>query len=921
MKKFLSILLALAVGFTFTFGSAMSAFAATTNSLNEAQNYVDNAVNVANGQATLNADYCKTALDYATAESKNAAQLILSDLTSKYNLDDETEMNSFKAEFSKWALGSITPPTYIGKGSLAFAKTSYLAYFNEKAESKDIEARLAEAKTQINAIDTTVFSGKTYNVSGVDYTYKTYAEKLIKDYTATLSDEITLFSGITDYADKKAKINTTLYGVNGTKANPTGGLYLTLYGNKTTKGLLTVEEEKEQQGTAVVDVEHAKAELAYKAKVELYNQWKVVKGDSATAKFGNAASWATNNKIGDITVYDATNKKIFGVDVANLADLTAEEAAAINAVIMEALNKTIEVANVYFDELEITEVGTNGTVAKALALLVSGTDSDVVIDKALKAIDKYNAAEKVAATKKDAVMFDGSKKYNDADIDEALAKDKKDIYANFMNNSWVGENNLGKVISVVDPVANAIAEAEGKFISAIITAGKDKTAEADKKYCRNYYDEALFGDGYDKVESATKASLNEAKTIEEVNSIMTDADAKLAKLRTKAERDAIDTAEYAKYETAINNYAAQVMQGLKGSDYRTASFNDIVKKYIGAAVGMAASVDNAGKIDLARNIEEVKALYDEAKKDIDNVISDAELKAEAAKVAETIAKLPATVDKALGNEDQFTAAYDAYKAYLELPGSAETDITGYLVFKSKMTDLKNYQKAAVEKAVKTISDPVTLADKDAVKAASDMYSKYSKYYKQYDETFMTKPSALTNAETAVYNAEVAAVKQMILKLTDASTVEDIAAAKAAYEALSGSQQRMVNANLGEYAYKLDLFEKDAKWTAEDAKAYVQDLAIAVRTAKVGKKVKVTVNADVQTLVDNGFTVEYKFYKSTKKGSGYKNTVNKTANTYTNTNPVKGKNYYKVKLVVKNADGAVVATTPLTQCKYGVRTIK
>ena len=107
----------------------------------------------------------------------------------------------------------------------------------------------------------------------------------------------------------------------------------------------------------------------------------------------------------------------------------------------------------------------------------------------------------------------------------------------------------------------------------------------------------------------------------------------------------------------------------------------------------------------------------------------------------------------------------------------------------------------------------------------------------------------------------------------------------------------------------------------EAKAYVQDLAIAVRTAKVGKKVKVTVNADVQTLVDNGYTVTYKFYKSTKKGSGYKNTVNKTTNTYTNTNPVKGKNYYKVKLVVKNADGAVVATTPLTQCKYGVRTIK
>ena len=44
-----------------------------------------------------------------------------------------------------------------------------------------------------------------------------------------------------------------------------------------------------------------------------------------------------------------------------------------------------------------------------------------------------------------------------------------------------------------------------------------------------------------------------------------------------------------------------------------------------------------------------------------------------------------------------------------------------------------------------------------------------------------------------------------------------------------------------------IYLKDAKWTAEEAKAYVQDLSIAVRTAKVGKKVKVTVNADVQTL--------------------------------------------------------------------------
>ena len=128
---------------------------------------------------------------------------------------------------------------------------------------------------------------------------------------------------------------------------------------------------------------------------------------------------------------------------------------------------------------------------------------------------------------------------------------------------------------------------------------------------------------------------------------------------------------------------------------------------------------------------------------------------------------------------------------------------------------------------------------------------------------------------------------------------------------------------GHFSTYAIMAETDAdKAIAKQTKALISDVKIKVVTKKLSRRsVKVTVNADVQKLVDNGFTVTYKFYKSTKKGSGYKNTVNKTTNTYTNTNPVKGKNYYKVKLVVKNADGTVVATTPLTQCKYGVRTIK
>ena len=58
---------------------------------------------------------------------------------------------------------------------------------------------------------------------------------------------------------------------------------------------------------------------------------------------------------------------------------------------------------------------------------------------------------------------------------------------------------------------------------------------------------------------------------------------------------------------------------------------------------------------------------------------------------------------------------------------------------------------------------------------------------------------------------------MILKLTDASSSEDVAAAKAAYEALSGSQQRAVRSGLGAYAYKLDKFEELAIKAVESLK--------------------------------------------------------------------------------------------------------
>lgn len=106
-----------------------------------------------------------------------------------------------------------------------------------------------------------------------------------------------------------------------------------------------------------------------------------------------------------------------------------------------------------------------------------------------------------------------------------------------------------------------------------------------------------------------------------------------------------------------------------------------------------------------------------------------------------------------------------------------------------------------------------------------------------------------------------------------------------------------------------------------------NLGLTVRTSKTTKKnVKAVVKETselkdlIKEIKDAGYTVKYKFYRSTKKSSKYIATVTKSENTYTNTTGKKGtKYYYKARLAVYDTDGNLVAQTELKQCKYGLRT--
>ena len=131
---------------------------------------------------------------------------------------------------------------------------------------------------------------------------------------------------------------------------------------------------------------------------------------------------------------------------------------------------------------------------------------------------------------------------------------------------------------------------------------------------------------------------------------------------------------------------------------------------------------------------------------------------------------------------------------------------------------------------------------------------------------------------------------------------------------------------------------DAAANIAKAKSIVKDLKLVARSSKTAKKnIKAVLKSDakvtasIKELKDLGFTVKYRFYRSTKKAVSYKSTVTKKAAgykaavtkktaSYTNTGGKKGTKYfYKVQVRVYDENGKLTAKTALKQCKYASRT--
>ena len=116
-----------------------------------------------------------------------------------------------------------------------------------------------------------------------------------------------------------------------------------------------------------------------------------------------------------------------------------------------------------------------------------------------------------------------------------------------------------------------------------------------------------------------------------------------------------------------------------------------------------------------------------------------------------------------------------------------------------------------------------------------------------------------------------------------------------------------------------------KQNADKINSLIREAKLKATTSKTAKKsIKVKIgeaknsNSLIKEAKAMGYTVKYKFYRSTEKASKYTAKITKKSSVYINTKGRKGtKYYYKAKVLVYDGK-TLIAQTELKQCRYGVR---
>ena len=358
------------------------------------------------------------------------------------------------------------------------------------------------------------------------------------------------------------------------------------------------------------------------------------------------------------------------------------------------------------------------------------------------------------------------------------------------------------------------------------------------------------------------------------------------------------------------------------------------------------------------NVEAARAAYNALDAEGKQEIAAAELKK--LTDAEAQIKFYSEIDDvkakfaALKETSSESAARDAYNAYKKLSAEQQEYIT--------IEDSNTYNELAKKYNLSSVAGSAEMPESEVVttgKAGTAVTTspttvkmsgttatvtvkadnqkeilKQAKEKKSAQVVLAIANSDAKGAEKLELNLEKSFLESL-LKDTSAKLVVKTPLGQKTYE--RNELQKLVNETTGT-TVKAEINKDNVDTAAEEptddaaakiakAKSIVKNMKLTARSGKTAKKnIKAVlksdakVNASIKELKDLGFTVKYRFYRSTKKAASYKSTVTKKTASYTNTSGKKGTKYfYKVQVRVYDENGKLIAKTALKQCKYASRT--
>ena len=1010
MKKFLSILLALAVGFTFTFGSAMSAFAATPNKadadtaiatqVQASYETIDEAATkLVEKTFTYEDGYLVSAGDSNELFTGNTAKGLVSKETIQKKVNELVSTAKTNVQTTAENQYNAGQPLATPPGDAAYTQSNInQAVLNVK------NAGIAQAAgINAEAILGTVTSGA--------YPMTIITGDVVKTYEKEATDAITaLEAKVDEYSDlAKDKMAVSTATVNGTTLATVSGLSGDQTPQAIVKGIIATQKNaistaKTTLGASTAVNDFITAIESYQTAAKNAEDFILGHKKTATEDYYIAPIPTKTDLANDTTVATAKNQAVLEVnsvmdtkilvvknglnnalisynEYASLTTAQAKDKAALEKAIANLDAQVAAAKEVYAARINAkkslsdvnsakttitTEIGNYATTWNTFKAndATSATETEELLISMTTILDNIATVKKEAAliaeikdvngkpyVDADALADDLEKAiaslYNGGTLSDALAMlsnssqevvllATKQNYIDWINGTTISglnpKDSKGNVLSTAWKKADAAGAATVTTITPFTTTpysvnNADLYEEEDAKTLTALVDE-------------TKEAITAATSIADIKSIFAAANDKYEAIETTTAHvtnwnsGKVGTAyTKAKYEKELAAYATYFVGKVDTTKYPTAvsTANNVLENVVYPIVYTAKTAD-----ELASKVAEAKAAVDAIK-------STDDIKAAAADVDALIAKIntPATI----ADKEAIIAAAEAKAAYDLIPGTTGTSyVTKALVLNAAIAAYEKADAIAINDAYAALAKKtvITTDDAAAIEALRAQFDAHKEFVEKYSsspttttvtEANLSSTTAPLGLEVKLSDAKVKAVSELLTKLpaeVKATDKAQIEAARAAYEALTLAEKRKVMSVAGGVLYKNLLnaeadLEKATKWTDADAKAYVFDQATKATSVKLGaKKVKVTANFDASKLIENGYTVEYKFYKSTKKSSGYKYTgVTKPADnaTYTNTNAKKGKNYYKFKVVVKNADGTVILTTALKDCKYACRTIK